>query len=307
MIRSIDSSHDGKYFAIIVGDNMIYIMDANTKTTFHSGSIHILESRYEYLHCAKFSMDDTYLAFASSHGNIYVYKTSTFMLEKKIASFTPDYPGRMSHLEFSQNGKYFIHGMHDTLNTNMQIYDASTFELLHTLPTKSMLVSGVSLSADSRRLAISGKYDGAKIYDMNTFELIHTIENMNDDVLHGVSFSRDRKYLVLGYDSIVKVIDVHTFQEIALCEKSRVCESLFSSNGKYLALLSPSFSDDVSIYDAKTFQELYIHDGKHSNISWAFEFSMDGQWLIIGDFSGYVQFLNLTTFKIDFRMKMSIV
>ncbi len=302
-IRNITFSHDGKYYVIIACDHQVYVFDANTKMQLRCLIDENMMSIFDHLSFAKFSMDDKHLWICDLHGDILIYETSTFTLVYTIGN--DDLNPMKSYLEFSSDGKYFIHGRKDT---NVKIYHASTFKLVHKLSTEKTSLRGISLSADSRQLAI-GEHGRTKIYDMNTFKLLHIIcifelPNYYEDfkTSYNVCFSGDGKYLANVGNQSTKIVDAQTFQEITILREPNAFrelksfQALFSKNGKHMAILSTS--NHIFMYDTKTFQEVY--NSKRSNIfAVCFAFSMDEQWLFIGDELGYMHLLNLTTFKME--------
>ncbi len=286
MTRDITFSHNGKYFVIISEYCKIHVFDANTKTKLDYFCVDDMIGTC----IVKFSIDDKHLIICDLCGNLFIYETSTFALTQRIIKYGDELA--KSYVEFSPDGKFFIHGR---IDTNVQIYDANTFQLLHKLSTKKTCLRGISFSGDSRQMAIGGEYGGTKIYDMKSFALLHTIHE-NFGMIYNVCFSGNGKYLAQVGFRAVKIFDAQTFQEIAVLGGLNSVKALFSRNGKHMAILSSE--NLVYIYDVKTFQNIYTSKKTYA-LAKCFQFSMDGQWLFIGDFSNYIHLLNLTTFKME--------
>ncbi len=309
VIKHISFSPDGKYFLALCDDGMTYM---SIKEDSKNG-VPIVEELYHYhsdtdlSSASAFSVNGEHLAICDYNATILIFETATFTIIKQIKCpiISTFKNSQSSQVFYSTNGKYLIHG---ASYEDVQIYDAMTFELLHTLPMAKYRLQYISLATCADKLVVAGYSIYVRIYDINTLALLHTIYKPCRTPIPKIAFSPDGKYFTdkTPYDRYVKIYDAITFQEVALIQAIDMYKLLFSRNGKYFGMIMDS--GDIKLYDVKTFEML--HCFKSSLYAYcSFTFSMDEHWLVVGhghEFSpGAIQFFNLTTFKMEFEFLTS--
>ena len=192
----------------------------------------------------------------------------------------------MSNISISPNGKTAS----IPIGSYISVIDILTNKELYKLTHESK-VTQVNFSPDGNFI-LSSSFDGtAKVWEATTGKEIAGM--IFDDLVSGISASPDGKYAVAtSYDNTAKVWEATTGKEIArMTFTNGVINSLFSPDGKFV--ISSGFDNTVNLWETATAKEVarWSFSSPAVNIS----ISPDAQWLAIGDESGKVSIIDLSS------------
>ena len=88
----------------------------------------------------------------------------------------------------------------------IQLWDASTGELLHTL-THTRLIKAIAFSADSKTLVSGGEYETIRLWDTATGKLLSTLNLIHGTATYALAFSPSGRFIASGHREAVKLWD----------------------------------------------------------------------------------------------------
>ena len=217
-----------------------------------------------------FSGDESYLASASSDGNIKIYEVDSF---REVTTLTEHSLGVQS-VAFSPTGRYLASGNSNGTLKIYEVWDRFREVKIFYLTGSLMTVWSVAFSPDGRYLAGSSRKT-IEIYEVGSFREVKTLTEHSDTV-HSIAFSPDGCYLAsASSDGYTKIYEVGSFSEVTTFREDSDFHSLaFSPDGCYLASASVN---KINIYEVDSFSEVTTLEGGGS-----VAFSPNGRYMVSG-------------------------
>jgi WD40 repeat protein len=244
----ISLSPDEKLLALTNGKSII-LWDVKTRKRLGKP----LQAHQSIVSSLLFSPKGNLLASSDFDGMIALWDTKTRKLLGK------PWQGH-DNLSFSPDGKLLASTDTDGA---IVLWDVKTRKPLVNLSQKPYLNSSLSFSPDGK-LMVSNSYMSAILWDVKTGKSLIDLpkgggyldvylRNLNWGSL---SFSPDGQILALAGDGTVILLDVNTLKPSAnlLSDKNSGCpvRSVFSPDGKLLAVFGLCISSSVALWDVKT-------------------------------------------------------
>lgn len=179
-------SNEGKtLIGVFRESDTILIWDVTTGEELHK----IKDAGPVFLKMA-YSKDSKMLAFCAGDipGELPV-KVFDINTGKLIYKLNEGTPGGTDGLAFSPDNKFLATGGN---GAKVQLWEATTGKLLHTMTGHKKLVREVTFSPDGRLIASSGGDNQAKIWSVKTGELLLTLQTFNDG--NWVAYTPDGYY-----------------------------------------------------------------------------------------------------------------
>ncbi len=230
--------------------------------TFKSLGNRILNLAYDQI--------GNYLVSSGTNVSLKIWDLEQNKITRSIQGFWP--------IAFSPNGRDLV-SMDNAIA--LAVWDPSTGEKMHSLPTDNELIQNISFNADGNLLAGAGFMGIVKIWDMKTHQLTKRLVGHQGGV-YGTSFSQDGKLLAsCGMDNTIRIWNVASGKELRKLEGHEIITSdvKFSPDGKYLA--SASWDKTVKIWNPNTGELIHTLKG-HTNMITTIDFSSDGRFLASG-------------------------
>jgi WD40 repeat protein/serine/threonine protein kinase len=244
-----------------------------------------LTEHTDTVNCVAFSADGTRLASASSDKTVKVWSTATGQEIVTLGIHSQ----KVSCVVFSADGAKLASGSGDWTNGEVRIWDAKTWQHLHTL--KGLWgVRSVTFSPDGKRLASSGPDGMVKVWDVITGEKILAFRAQSD-FTNSVVFSPDGARLAVSINHTVKLFDASTGKEtLTLKGHTYFVEGIvFSPNGTRLA--SASADKTVRVWDTATGEEQLTLKGHRYEVN-SVAFNSNGRQIASGGGDdGYAEIL----------------
>ena len=196
---------------------------------------------------------------------------------KPKATLDADASGMVYALAYSRDGKLLASG---GAGGKVQLWDAETGELKHTMPGHDTWVQLAAFSPDSLTLATSTPRD-VKLWDVRTGELKRTLNGEGPaNSWQKFTFTPDGKRIAVVGQSRISFWDVETGENTSNLDD---CTKLvaYSPDGKTLACVPRGFWNQISLLDAETGDlKRKIEQGDVESASFrAVAFSPDGKLL----------------------------
>jgi WD40 repeat protein/tRNA A-37 threonylcarbamoyl transferase component Bud32 len=281
-VVSVAFSPDGKRLASASWDQTVKVWDATRGQVLHT-----LTGHTGAAYCVAFSPDGKRLASGDGkqltpgrcERSVKVWDATSGQLLRTL----PDHPdqvlgvafpldGARLGVAFSPDGAWLASAV---LDRTVKIWEATTGQLIRTLPGHTNLVCSVAFSPDGKRLASASGDRTVKVWDATSGQVLHTLPG-HTGAVHSVAFSPDGKRLAsASADQTVKVWDATTGREIHTLggHTDVVFGVAFSPDGTRLA--SASWDGTVKIWDPATGLEALTLQG-HTNSVRSVAFSPDG-------------------------------
>ena len=202
----------------------------------------------------------------------------------RLASIPPlNHSSFVFSVTFSPDGKWIASGTQDG---SVTVWDAASYQKLHSFHAHEGLIGTVTFSPDGRRLATAGQDQTVKVWDFypqraGAETSLYLTLPLEDNTFFGVgvAFSPDGRHLAsAGRNDSVRVWDLATGYELLNLRghTGPVWCVAYSPDGQSLA--SSSTDKTVKIWDARTGRELLTLRG-HTAPIWRVAFSPDGKQL----------------------------
>lgn len=236
-----------------------------------------------------FSRDNTLVAAGGEQErSVKVWEVAT----GKELMHLPDFPGWVTGVVFSPNGKLLYAGSGDEI----RVINRVTKETLHTWRGQRGGLAALALSADGKLLAAAGggQYGVAlgndlELWDTTTGQKLRTAKG----VFTSVAFSPDGKTLAVGYGG-AGLWDVDTLKERKrLADATDSIWVAFSGNGQYLAVAGNT-DTKARVYEAASgnlVRTIACNQGNLGRVA----FQANGQVLATGGDNGTVKLWETTT------------
>lgn len=285
-VSSLGWSLDGKQLASASADRTVRVWDAQT------GEQLFLKQHQTSVIAVAFSLDGTRLASTSIEesdtgrkprkylpGELKVWDGRTGQEAFSLTTQTAFLIG----VAFSPDGTRLagtsvpFDAQHQLLpgEVKVKVWDSKTGQEMSSFKGHTGMVSSVSWSPDSARLASASADKTVKIWDVRTGQEALTLQSHTAQVT-GVTFSPDGARLAsASVDKTVKVRDAETAEETLTFQEhgAQVTALGYSPNGSRLA--SASLDGIVKVWDAETGKNVRTFKG-HARSVFAVAFSPDG-------------------------------
>lgn len=181
---------------------------------------------------------------------------------------------------YAPDGKTFIAGGSSPVAS---LWDAETFQVLHTFSVQDTGVGGFAYSPDSSLVALASWDDRAYIYNVATGALLQTL-TLNDNI-NSIDFSPDgTKVVTANQDGTAIIWNVGTGEKIKTFNQEEILGEVdFSPDGSLIA--TSSIGKIARIWGVTTGN--LVHElNKHTNSVYFIEFSPDGKSLLTSGADG---------------------
>jgi len=202
--------------------------------------------------------------------------------------------GEVLGVAFSPDGKTLLVGGDLGL---AWLFDAQTYQLLHTLRGHRDAVTSVAYSPDSRYAATASWDRTVRLWDLSTGEQTKQFDG-HTLVVGAVAFSPDGATVAsASWDRTVRLWDVQTGEmtKCLLGHAARVHTVAFSPDGTKLA--SGSSDRSVRLWDAQTGEQLKALWGRRGAVL-SVKFSRDGRKILTSGWAGYAALRDVETGEI---------
>jgi WD40 repeat protein len=170
-------------------------------------------------------------------------------------------------LAYSFDNKYMAYA----IGRSIYIYDASTWQHIHTIETHhNNGIESLAFSADGRNLA-SGSNKGITIWDMNTFTVIQHLDDHKNTVV-GLAYTSDGKYLAAGDMAYtIKIRDAQSYKIVQSIDTEKQVTALAYSSDNTLLAVSLVADDTIRLLNTHTYKlKSSIKIPNHYTISLSF-------------------------------------
>ena len=151
-------------------------------------------------------------------------------------------------IAWSPDGKYFASGGEDT---QVRIWDASTYENRLTCKGHSQKVNVVAWSPDGKYIASASDDKTVRVWDATTANYLSSYGSSSKGV-GSLAWSSDSKRIVEAVDDTLQIWDITTSEKIFTDSAARVSSVAWSPNGKYIVGANGVGGFSVRIWDANT-------------------------------------------------------
>lgn len=175
-------------------------------------------------------------------------------------------------MAFSSNGQLFASGSGDS---TVQIWNATTWTINHTLEGHHGWVDAVAFSPDDQLIASASGERVARLWNTATGTLHRTLEG-HSSIVRAVAFSNDQLVASASYDRTIRLWNVttgtllHTFEG----HSAMVLTVAFSPNSQVIA--SASRDKTIRLWDTETKEMIQQYDAEGINTLF---FSTDGSYI----------------------------
>jgi WD40 repeat protein len=260
-LGAVAFSPDGRFFASVKADGVIFLWDASTWQEIRRWS----PGRGGGIQSIAFSPDGKTLATGGMNKALKLWDVAT---GQELRSMI-DHDGRMTALAFSPDGRMIATGsLGSEVNDGIRIWDAITGQLLHNIQGHGKHITAVVFSPNSRSLVSSSSvhytagYGGAgyrniKLWDASSGQELLTVNEAGKDSVNAVAFSPDGLVIASGSNEmVVKLWDAASGKELrALRGHTGSVHSVsFLPDGK--TLVSGSSDGTVRRWDVATGKEI---------------------------------------------------
>ncbi|PPR04700.1 hypothetical protein CVT26_015025 [Gymnopilus dilepis] len=180
---------------------------------------------------------------------------------------------------FSPDSGCIVSGSDDGL---IQIWDASTGKMMHSLEGHTFSVSSVAFSSDGSQI-VSGSWDRSiRIWDASTSEEICVLKG-HTDCVNSVAFSSDGSRIASGSDdNSARIWDASTGKQIRVLNghSDNVSSVAFSSDCKHI--VSGSKDKSIRVWDVSTGKEVHVLEGCGGEVN-SVAASCDGRFICGSD------------------------
>lgn len=186
---------------------------------------------------------------------------------------------------FSPDGRFLANSSH---NFTVELRDAATGELIHSLDDHRGTVYDLAFASDSSLLATASEDGFVRVWRTDTFEQVAKLMNRIDGVT-AVAFSSDGRFLVSG--TLLGAVDLWDTANWELLhsikgEKNRFSRLAFSPDGSLLA--AGVNQGHIQLWQADSLMPVRQLDSSVGLID-ALAFSSDGTLLAAGSSNGTIQ------------------
>jgi RNA polymerase sigma factor (sigma-70 family) len=203
---------------------------------------------------------------------------------------TAPYPSCWS-AAYSRDGTYIAVG---SMVQPIEILDAATGKLLHTLQANAGRVRNAVFSPDGRLIASSHEDGQLRVWNVAREEVLYKLPADNNAV-DSAAFTPDGKHLlVAGPDRILRLYTVGCGTELRTFEghTDRVTDVAISADGR--RVLSCSFDQTLRLWDLQTGEELRRLDGHDAGVH-GVAFCPDGRRAVSASYDKTLRLWDLTT------------
>jgi WD40 repeat protein len=222
--------------------------------------VHILEGHVGSICCIRYSPDGNHIISGSGDGEhcIKIWNVQTNKLVHTINGVTDSYIRReeldqghiytVTSICYSPDNKTFISGSNDTF---INVWDASTYKLIHTLTNHTNYVWHVCYSPDSKYIASGSSDETIKVWDAKKYTLLKTLIN-NAGVLC-ICFTSDSERIISGDDEKrVKIWNIETGMPTETKGKHEDIVKSVCCSPDDKQIISGCYDGKIKIWDTET-------------------------------------------------------
>jgi WD40 repeat protein len=278
-------SPDAKHLAVVMDQNVVEILDAETGNSLRSfsfpkGSLGLMS----------FSPDGSKLFATTTSGLLYGLN----IRDGQLFSFSETHSNEVTSLSFSPDGKTLATG---SLDRTLKLWDVATGKHLHTILGHGAWVTSVHWFPDGRYL-LSGDTDGAiKMWDLQARQM-PVWPDEKATAVSATSFTPQNELLAIGVgtDTKLKLWNLSSGKILAdLGPVKTVTSAAFSKDTTLVAAALPG---EVKIYSVTTGKPISTFADPVGEI-YSLEFSPDNTKLLSGSRKRNVIISDVSTGRMD--------
>ncbi len=292
-VWSLAVSPDRKKVASAAFGPPVMIWDAKTKQVSGRFSDHD-----SVVFCVAWHPDNRRVAYAGAAGDQFTVRVRVLDAKSEPDGFTLTAGSEFFAVAFSPDGKYLITGNGARI---VQVWDANTGQLVHTLGTHSGVIRGLAFSPDPEHKYLASVssdgevklWDATRLGEKDKAQPLRSFAAHSPGVGLNIAFSPDGKRLVTGgKEYTVKIWEVETGDLLHTLRghNGDVSTVAFGPDGRWIA--SAGEDSTVKIWDSHTGSLLRSFRG-HTGLVSTMAF-LDGRTLITGSRDHTIKFWDLT-------------
>ena len=277
-------------------DHSVRIWDVGT-----GKPITVLRGHEAPVHSVRFSPNGRWLASNGGYRTIRIWDLST----GKTAMMLSGDEVQHHAVRFTPQGDRVV-AAQEFPNTNLQLWDPATGNLIATLRGHTNEVAHIEFSRDGSRIATGSTDQTARLWDSRTGALLATLSG-HAGWVHALAFSPDGKRFASGsQDQTVRLWDTTNGALLGILHghTSDVVGVVYSADGSTIT----SFSGDGNIrwWDARLAERYGVlrgHDSFIDSFIYGVAFHPDGERVASASWDGSVRLWNVTTGEELFSLK----
>lgn len=210
----------------------------------------------------------------------------------KLVGKPIEHGSQIKFAELTSDGVYAITAGSDGA---LKCWDVASSKLVFVEPM-SVLITGMVLSKDCRKIAVCGAAGRVRIWEIPTGKSISLMSAAFTERTSSIDFSSDSlKYVVGSKDGTLRVFKANDSEAITapLKHAGTIRSVTFSQDMKYVA--SASGDGTAQIWDAATGSPKFATPLRHSGEVTSVAFSPDGKYVVTGSLDHTAQVWDLST------------
>ena len=176
----------------------------------------------------------------------------------------------------------------------LQIFDAATFQCLHTLEGHTDIINDATFSPDGKKLVSASRDETLRIWDVTTGRSLHILKGHIGEVTFTIISPNGKRIASVSMDKTLRIWDATTGQCLHTLEghTAEIYYATFSPDGE--KIVSASMDNTLRIWDVASGHCLHTLKGHTDEVNTA-KYSHDGKRIVSASKDNTIRIWDATT------------